>query len=269
LELLDDTTPIISYNDNINNDLKLAECNDPNCTGGDEALIVVDSAGDVGDSNSLRIARGPGSPVISYHDQGSDNHSNNLKFARLPPLRPALRIPRRDFFGPRVRLFFWQPVFTATSYDFQADGDSSFANPDVEEKDLPSTKLKLLKSLPYGQYYWHTRAGVKGGGWTPWSDVGSFQVTLLKSPLNGKTFNAGAPLSFKWAADWMFKAKDYRLEVDDDPQFKSVDFSVLTKSRAVKLSITKPGKWYWRVVPVVGDIDQATNMPIWEFAITP
>jgi chitodextrinase len=63
--------PVISYWNNSNADLKLAHCNDPNCAGGDESILTVDSDGDVGFFTSLELD-GVGNPVVSYYDQGSN-----------------------------------------------------------------------------------------------------------------------------------------------------------------------------------------------------
>uniref|UniRef100_UPI003AF5A390 hypothetical protein n=8 Tax=Thiolapillus sp. TaxID=2017437 RepID=UPI003AF5A390 len=59
--------PVISYYDNINHDLKLAHCYDPNCTGGGESIVVVDNNGSVGRYSSLALDA-IGQPVISYWD---------------------------------------------------------------------------------------------------------------------------------------------------------------------------------------------------------
>ena len=69
--------PVISYFDDTNDDLKLAHCNDPNCTGGDESIVTLDSAGDVGGYTSLALDSS-GCPVISYWDDTNDD----LKLAR-------------------------------------------------------------------------------------------------------------------------------------------------------------------------------------------
>jgi len=66
-----DGNPVISYYDATNDDLRLARCNDPACTGGNETLHTVDSAGDVGSDDSLAIGS-DGNPVISYLDRTND-----------------------------------------------------------------------------------------------------------------------------------------------------------------------------------------------------
>ena len=78
LELDAAGSPVISYNDASNADLKLAHCNDPNCVGGGESIVTLDGAiGDVGLFTSLELGAG-GEPVISYFDTSN----TALKVAR-------------------------------------------------------------------------------------------------------------------------------------------------------------------------------------------
>ena len=63
-----DGLPVISYFDDTNDDLKVAKCNDAACTGGDETLSTVDSAGFVGLFSSIALGA-DGLPVIAYPDE--------------------------------------------------------------------------------------------------------------------------------------------------------------------------------------------------------
>jgi hypothetical protein len=59
--------PVISYYDGTNSALKLAHCNDANCSGNDESLQTIDNNGHIGTYNSL-VLDAAGYPVISYYD---------------------------------------------------------------------------------------------------------------------------------------------------------------------------------------------------------
>ena len=69
--------PIIGYYDATNGNLKVARCNEPACTGGNETRNAIDRTGDVGAFTSVVIGLG-GSPLVAYYDATNDN----LKLAR-------------------------------------------------------------------------------------------------------------------------------------------------------------------------------------------
>ena len=63
---------MISYYDFTTLDLKIAHCNDPNCSGGDESITSPDTTGDVGGYSSLRLDAS-GNPVVSYRDRTNED----------------------------------------------------------------------------------------------------------------------------------------------------------------------------------------------------
>jgi uncharacterized repeat protein (TIGR01451 family) len=71
--------PIISYYDTTSDDLKVAHCNDNDCTGGDESIEIVDDGGplplndDVGRYTSLALYGAGNNPVIAYYDGTNGN----------------------------------------------------------------------------------------------------------------------------------------------------------------------------------------------------
>jgi hypothetical protein len=67
--------PVIAYQQVTDRDLRLAICNDPDCTGGDEALHIVDGNGDQGQHSDVALDAA-GRPVIVHYD--SANHALKL-----------------------------------------------------------------------------------------------------------------------------------------------------------------------------------------------
>lgn len=63
--------PIISYHNEIDGDLKVLHCDDPNCAGV-EAPLTVDAAGDTGQDTSIAV-NSNGNPVVSYYDDTNGN----------------------------------------------------------------------------------------------------------------------------------------------------------------------------------------------------
>jgi hypothetical protein len=76
--------PVVSYYDATNDDLYLMHCNDPNCAGDDESIVVQHTTGDVGRYTSLELDAS-GYPVVSYHDETNGDlkilHCNDVNCA--------------------------------------------------------------------------------------------------------------------------------------------------------------------------------------------
>jgi hypothetical protein len=76
--------PVVSYYDETNGDLYVMHCNDSNCSGGNESIVVQDVTGDVGLWTSLELDAS-GFPVVSYYDATGENlkilHCNDVNCA--------------------------------------------------------------------------------------------------------------------------------------------------------------------------------------------
>lgn len=69
LEIGDDGYPVIAYVDQNSHRLRVAKCNDPACSGGDETITYgVDYAGEVAPNFVELVLADDGSPVIAYTD---------------------------------------------------------------------------------------------------------------------------------------------------------------------------------------------------------
>jgi hypothetical protein len=131
-----DGNPVITYVDFISYsdyNLKVARCNDPGCTGGDETLSIVDPGpGTVGDSSSIAIGT-DGNPVISYFD---------FYLARV--LLARCNDPACAGGDETISLVdHAYPYGSQTSLAIGTDGNPVISHQDLEEHDLVVSRPAL------------------------------------------------------------------------------------------------------------------------------
>lgn len=175
--------------------------------------------------------------------------------------------------------FVWSTVPDATAYHVQISPSAGFSQI-TEEAITHATSYTPKYALADGVYYWRVRAQ-RAGLWGPFSEVRSFQKDWSAGgqlrpepirPLPGAVltdFNEG----FAWTP--VQGAAYYIFEIDDSPNFTSVDYSAQTL-KAAHTPTQKLGNahYYWRVIPVDPRDNHGTAMEPaaftldWNFAPT-
>jgi Ca2+-binding RTX toxin-like protein len=157
--------PVISYSDEGNEVLRVAHCDDPNCEGGGESVVTVDSRGNVGDYTSL-VLDGSGNPVISY----SDISDEDLKLAHCDD--PNCENGGESF----ARVDGPQDVGTYTSLMLDAVGNPVISYHDGTNGDLKLAHCNDPNCVPGGE----STETVDGAG----TDAGTFTSLVLDSAGN-------------------------------------------------------------------------------------
>jgi hypothetical protein len=171
--------PVISYYDSFTHgDLKLAHCNDPNCTGGDESILSPDTAGDTGLLSSLALDAA-GNPVISYYDRTDSDL--RLLHCKDPNCAAGEHLEAPDKFGTvglhtSVRLdAAGNPVI---SYYASVIGDLKVLHCDDPNCTEPETRTTVDVDDDVGRYT-SLRLDSAGNPVTSYYDSTNFDLKLL------------------------------------------------------------------------------------------
>lgn len=152
----------------------------------------------------------------------------------------------------------------AASYTFEVCDDEALSNVVASGTSLTNLfTVPLTDRLPYGRYWWRAYATDKAGNPSSWSDPRSFDVTILKTPVNGfYTTNPVQP--FAWAA--VPGATGYVIQVCADDECATV---LRTYNPLATTSFKTPtgepfmdGIYYWRMRAIVpGEPDDNWTLP--------
>jgi surface antigen len=153
--------------------------------------------------------------------------------------------------------FRWKKVSDAASYTLQVCTDWACNNPVFTSPAVPTNKFTLSSPLNPGFYLWRVKVVTTGGG-SYWSGVFGVYITpappkkiKLTSPPNRWLTNDNS-VTLRWLPqDGITR---YRVQVDDDKGFKSLNINVKFDSSASPVtyvtSMANPlpdGTYYWRV----------------------
>lgn len=216
--------------------------------------------------------------------------SSSRRFRSKWNFKPTLLSPSNNSVSLAYPFFSWAPVAGAERYQIQIASTNAFENSKIVDTTLYNvtnyTQPSWSSAKANTAYYWQVRALDARGNVTPWSDVFSFQFSdptgtldpAKKFPTSpGRVYplpyytpdTVNLPVhgdrSFPWPLfiwdtahlslnDSTQPADTYRLQVDDDPNFGSVNFTIETAGTAAAPTAQNPFAdlqdgtiYYWRV----------------------
>ena len=174
-----------------------------------------------------------------------------------PAVSPVTTSPKNNqSINTNTPTFRWGRVPGATGYFLQVSQYPNFDGPSVFSGDVGNKTTHRLAAPQVlyepGFYYWRVWARDSAFNYGPVSATAQFIFTNLKTPPNQKVFKTSTTVrpNFTWAA--MTGITNYRLLVDNDPDFSSplIDHIVnQTSYRAAIAEALGEGIYYWRVDP--------------------
>ena len=197
--------------------------------------------------------------------------SHTLTIDTLPPPIPLLASPKElAGVSGQTPSVAWKASSGANFYQLQIASDSGMSTLLVDES-TASRSIRVTNPLDYGRYYWQVRARDAAGNWSGWSDVQSFDITIMRSPGNSTGITDTTP-SFRW--NRAPGAAGYQLEVATDSAFGGAD--IITLETPSGTGYTVPGSdplphgvYYWRVNIDTGTGSYETSPVYWVLTVTP
>lgn len=229
--------------------------------------------------------RGPWNPAFP----------NTRRFYMEWHLVPRLLSPTNNYVSAPFPVFQWTPVAGAKKYRIECDEDPSFGTPKwvAEVADPRYDHLDWGQIIVGAPYYWRVRAQDNRGWITPWSQTFSFDYSWTAGPTlvyppyyyDPSVEPSTQPLDvrsdptvpvpvFTWdrvvhpVGDVQQHADSYRIEVDDDFNFASVDWTTRTANLAIAPTVENgfdltSGLYYWRVQAFRGGVPMGPYSEVW------
>jgi hypothetical protein len=189
--------------------------------------------------------------VQSYNScgYGSWSQTGRVDVVDVPPV-PTLVVPADDSDQCNTNLGFQWSSQWATSYRLRVDNNPNFGSPEVAvTTSVPH--YEVSKALTPSTYYWRVWASNICGE-SGWSAERSFDLVempiapTLSEPIG--TVVCDTTPNFWWSlSTWGDKL--FRIQVDDDPGFGSLNINATTTdySYTPGSPLASPKTWYWRV----------------------
>lgn len=205
---------------------------------------------------------------IAGWSEWSDNFKFTLTALGSPPTKPALQLPPDGTFtNDNTPSFSWTQPENADNVRLQLDDDNAFSSPEINVLLPPTTTSYTASELLDKKYYWRVLA-INSYGENS-SDVWNLTIDTvppgkptLYQHIDGWFDNDNTPLlSWIAASDNASGVKDYRVEIDNDSNFGSLEESAtITTTYYQVVTQLAQATWYWRVRAS----DKAGNIGAWD-----
>lgn len=161
---------------------------------------------------------------------------------------PVLRSPQPNLItANNLPSFSWSSVTGGKSYEIVFARNNAFVNVVLSRK-INELTYGSINPFVDGQYYWRVRAYNASNQSGNWSSIRSFTIDtlgpsapVLSSPANNESTRAP---TFKWGS--VPSAVAYQLQYDNDSNFSSPIYDVITYSNFRKPPAMQAGTYYWR-----------------------
>ncbi|MEM2878942.1 MAG: Ig-like domain-containing protein, partial [Candidatus Hadarchaeales archaeon] len=216
--------------------------------------------------NTYTPATGLPEENYSWKVRAVDNAGNEGSWSSVwtfqidtgPPPVPEMLSPAGTVID-NTPTFIWGAVTDPSlpvRYDLQVDNDPGFTSPEISVTYLTNTEYTHYMPLYEEIYYWRVRARDGVGNASQWSTPWEITVDgtpprapTLVYPSYGENTRDNIP-NFDWnPVSDMSTPVVYRVYVDDDPNFTSVDYDsnwTTDDFYQVPSEMTE-GVWYWKV----------------------
>lgn len=209
--------------------------------------------------------------INGFNAPGAWSVARSLTIDTLQPAKVILTTPANTGGANTSRpKFLWGVVVGANLYHLQVAADAGFNSVEIDTATIATT-YTAISDLTNSSHFWRVQARDIAGNWGSWSNSFTFDITILRAPVNYSFTTDTTPI-FQWYI--VPGAINYQVQVAFDTGFNNIAFSYVSLN-GITASYTVPpvntlgyGVYYWRVNVNKG-IGFELSPIFWRLTVTP